>query len=261
MLWLIFLPGDPLFGGEEDDDDDLFGSGPVKKQNTEIKAKPVQIKSDTKQAQSSDLFGSMSPDEDLFAAGEKSKKSEIPKEPLTQKTEPVKVKQAPAHSKSDNLFGSPSPDKGLFGSPVTSKKTDAKTSEPVHIKQETSKGGSDLLFGSPSPEKDLFAAPVKTKKPEIANTQKPIKDPFLNDKDDNDDDLFGGASTQEQKGPEKTEQKEEKEEEILKEVDRLSILHENLTLLHANTKGADQSVHYHRSAPFLCCFSFESIVN
>ena len=178
----------------------------------------------------------MSPDEDLFAAGEISKKSEIPKEPLTQKTEPVKVKQAPAHSKSDNLFGSPSPDKGLFGSPVTSKKTDTKTSEPVHIKQETSKGGSDLLFGSPSPEKDLFAAPVKTKKPEIASTQKPIKDPFLNDKDGDDDDLFGGASTQEQKGPEKTDQKEEKEEEILKEVDRLSILKETLALLHSTKK-------------------------
>ena len=135
--------------------------------------------------------------------------------------EPVAIKTEPVSSKSDNLFGSPSPDKGLFGSPAEPKKTDIpkSKSEPVQIKPEN-KPKPDNLFGSLSPEENLFSASVKSKKPvtkepdqtgsrnipdsdgdlfgppdvtEKPDKQKRVKDPFIDD--DEDDDLFSVAET------------------------------------------------------------------
>ena len=166
------------------------------------------------------MFGSPSPEKDLFATSEKPKKPDVPKNEEKPKTVPAAIKTEPVSSKSDSLFGSPSPDKGLFGSPVEPKKTDIpkSKSEPVQIKPEN-KPKPDNLFGSLSPEEDLFSAPVKPKKPvtrepeqtgsrkiagdgdlfgppditEKPDKQKKVKDPFLDDEDD--DDLFSAAET------------------------------------------------------------------
>ena len=208
-----------MFGGG-DDDDDLFAGGGTKKPAAKPKTEAVPIKSGSSKGLQSSLFGSPSPEKDLFTSSENIKNVDLPKaqKDVKSKTESVAIKAVPASSKSDNLFGSPSPDKGLFGSPDKQKKTDIpkSKSEPVKIKPDN-KSEPVNLFGSMSPEEDLFS--VKPQKPASSQepkqigsrsipdsngdlfgppdiTRKPskqvkVKDPFMDD--DEDDDLFSAA--------------------------------------------------------------------